>query len=106
MVAQRLGDFARPETPEEEWFDEDDEGRLHINLLRAPTIPAVVAAQTDSWIPDLPPQTHSIGTQTTTVSMEDKAIQAFLTYKTTEYWLDQRDSNPRGPQQRDRNMEP
>jgi hypothetical protein len=44
MVAQRLGDFARPETPEEEWFEEDDEGRLCINLLHAPTIPTVVAA--------------------------------------------------------------
>jgi Chromo (CHRromatin Organisation MOdifier) domain len=47
MVAQRLGDFARPETPEEEWLEEDDEGQLRINLLRAPTIPAIVVAQTD-----------------------------------------------------------
>jgi hypothetical protein len=106
MVAQRLGDFTRPEIPEEEWFEEDDEGRLRINLLRAPTIPAVVAAQTDGWVPDPPPQTRSVGTQTTTVSIKDEAIQAFPTYGTTEYWLDQRDGNPGGPQQRDRDMEP
>jgi hypothetical protein len=106
MVAQRLGDFARPETPEKEWFEEDDEGRLRINLLRAPTIPAVVAVQTDGWVPDPPPQTRSIGTQMTPGGTEDKAIQAFPTYGTTKYWLDQRDSNPGGPQQRDRDMEP
>jgi hypothetical protein len=106
MVAQRLGDFARPETPEEEWFEEDDKGRLRINLLRAPMIPAVMAAQTDGWVPDPPPQTHSIGTQTTPGSMQDEAVQAFPTYGTTEYWLDQRDGNPGGSQQRDWNMEP
>jgi hypothetical protein len=85
MVAQRLGDFARPETPEEEWFEEDDEGWLRINLLRAPTLPAVVAAQTNSWVPDPPPQTSSVGTQMTTTSTEDKAVQAFPTYGTTKY---------------------
>jgi hypothetical protein len=106
MVAQRLGDFTRPETPEEEWFEENDEGRLCINLLWASTIPTVIAAQTDGWIPDLPPQTQSIGTQTTTISTEDKAIQAFPAYRTTKYWFDQRDGNPRGPQQRDRDMKP
>jgi hypothetical protein len=85
MVATSLGSYTQPETPEEEWFIEDKEGRKYINLLQVPTAPAVIVAQTDGALPDPPPPHPKKSTQMTPSSVEDKAIQTSPPYGTTEY---------------------